>query len=724
MTDNQNPIDREEQHFADLLRVVEPRKDAPDRALLDRLKTQTTNAFLAAPADPADQEPPVRTAERSWLRRLTMNRTIRRLAVAAAIMMTTLGGFAWWGKQHSGVAFADVLRAVDNIRTVCFTVTIRGGESQPEVMKMSVLDQRIRQEMAAGIVNIIDFEQEKTLSLIPGEKLAVLLQVPGLQESGQSDRNVLAMLRECLHGVKGNAEDLGRRQIGGHKAQGFRANDDGRIVTLWVDVETALPLEAEFPWGDGLTTLTISEFEYGTALDESLFAMTAPPGYALLNGMVNLKDTSEQDLVQLLSLLVKGNDGVFPDSLALGSLQYDIGRAESKLSEWDQMQMATTVGRATVFLRNCHDAKYIGTGVALGESRRPVYRYRPKGSQSYRVIYGDLSIRDVTADNLSTLEKAAADPTSGLPLQLLERNRAAIDKLRTTLKQAYPHLLAGFDLDGELAKHRVQLECARNGLRFARVLQPILTRLHNSRITMAVGHEWITCQPMQENCSRDLLAKIVPGWHVNGNVQAGRFVDGIGYLAMRVWGDEQSDPNRRAVIRELANLVDAKALIIDLRGNGDGGMLENVVTLGGCFIDQTVVYGRETLAAVGETGEPTKDLQLEPNTGGPCYRGRVAVLIGPSDHGNTEWLAAMVKQVPGCVLVGEKTSGMLGTDETLDLGNGVTVSLPKYTPAMPDGTDISAGVRPDVEVKATRSDFDAGRDPVLEAALQALRSSP
>jgi len=39
------------------------------------------------------------------------------------------------------------------------------------------------------------------------------------------------------------------------------------------------------------------------------------------------------------------------------------------------------------------DAHYAGKGVSFGTAEKPVFWYRPKGSTKYRVIYGDLSLR-------------------------------------------------------------------------------------------------------------------------------------------------------------------------------------------------------------------------------------------------------------------------------------------------------------------------------------------
>ncbi len=46
-------------------------------------------------------------------------------------------------------------------------------------------------------------------------------------------------------------------------------------------------------------------------------------------------------------------------------------------------------------------AHYVGKGVTLSDADREVFWYRPKGSQTYQVIYGDLSVREVAKEDLS-----------------------------------------------------------------------------------------------------------------------------------------------------------------------------------------------------------------------------------------------------------------------------------------------------------------------------------
>ena len=81
----------------------------------------------------------------------------------------------------------------------------------------------------------------------------------------------------------------------------------------------------------------------------------------------------------------------------------------------------------------------------------------------------------------------------------------------------------------------------------------------------------------------------------------------------------------------------------------------------------------------------------------------------------------MMKQVPGAVLVGGRSYGSSGNPKPFDLGIGVTVFLPSWKAMLPDGTVFEGiGIKPDIEVKTTSTEL-AARDPVLEAALKALR---
>jgi len=83
----------------------------------------------------------------------------------------------------------------------------------------------------------------------------------------------------------------------------------------------------------------------------------------------------------------------------------------------------------------------------------------------------------------------------------------------------------------------------------------------------------------------------------------------------------------------------------------------------------------------------------------------------------------MMKQIPNCKLVGDRSYGSSGNPKPVDLGNGVTVWLPSWKALRPDGTCFERkGIEPDVLVRTTNAQIRK-KDPVLESALRYLRNS-
>ena len=81
----------------------------------------------------------------------------------------------------------------------------------------------------------------------------------------------------------------------------------------------------------------------------------------------------------------------------------------------------------------------------------------------------------------------------------------------------------------------------------------------------------------------------------------------------------------------------------------------------------------------------------------------------------------MIKQIPNCKLIGEKSYGSSGNPKPYDLGNGVEVFLPSWKAMRPDGTCFEGeGISPHITVEVTQNEL-LTHDPILEAALNILR---
>ena len=55
-------------------------------------------------------------------------------------------------------------------------------------------------------------------------------------------------------------------------------------------------------------------------------------------------------------------------------------------------------------MKPANDFHYQGSNGKLGEAEKPICWWRPDGSETYRVVYADLSVRDVSPEDLPSVE--------------------------------------------------------------------------------------------------------------------------------------------------------------------------------------------------------------------------------------------------------------------------------------------------------------------------------
>jgi hypothetical protein len=112
---------------------------------------------------------------------------------------------------------------------------------------------------------------------------------------------------------------------------------------------------------------------------------------------------NEGDLIEGLRQLATHNDGQFPNEMKLDK-QIVQNLQQAKPSKGQSEQFAEAYKRMIMSMigvkKEDRAMHYAGAGVKLGDTETPVFWYRPKNSKTYRVIYGDLSIKDVAAEDL------------------------------------------------------------------------------------------------------------------------------------------------------------------------------------------------------------------------------------------------------------------------------------------------------------------------------------
>jgi carboxyl-terminal processing protease len=104
------------------------------------------------------------------------------------------------------------------------------------------------------------------------------------------------------------------------------------------------------------------------------------------------------------------------------------------------------------------------------------------------------------------------------------------------------------------------------------------------------------------------------------------------------------------------------------------------------------------------------------------YGGKLAILVDELSASAAECLAGGLQDLGRGRVFGKRTAGAVLNSEIEVLPNGDALQFATADFVSPAGTRLEGrGVIPDVEVATKREDFVAGRDPVLEAALEWIR---
>lgn len=176
-------------------------------------------------------------------------------------------------------------------------------------------------------------------------------------------------------------------------------------------------------------------------------------------------------------------------------------------------------------------------------------------------------------------------------------------------------------------------------------------------------------------------------------------------------------------------IAEADALVLDVRNNGGGssgvGYRVLCALTDAASIQTSSWRTRLYRPAYRAWGRPEA---TEGNLAGSwsCdgsrhFDGPVAVLAGPRTFSAAEDFAVAFDLMDRGPIVGEPTGGSTGQPLFFRLPGGGSARVTSKRDAYPDGRDfVGTGVLPDVVAAAGVDDVRAGRDAVLEAALDAL----
>jgi len=320
----------------------------------------------------------------------------------------------------AGVVWADVLRNMEASQTVTFTLDAenyyetdghfwRKGtvKIKGPIRRFEGIDgfrSKYGQSGEETMIGMMDLSQQnRLLMLYPLKKCAYTADYHGYNPTLLTYDGLKKDFRDEAE------ENLGEMEINGRKAVGFRIVKDNKEIMVWADPETALPIQIESKANDGTETLTLTNITFGVELDDQLFDMTVPDDCLAMNMSTEEFtipfELTEKYLVEGLKIAAGHRGGKFPTFFGRGRPSKE---ARDKHVEESSRIVAPVEDDfacmlATEYFKRLpkgSEWQYIGEDVQLGDANTPVCWWKPPGAKTYRVVYGDLNIRDVEPGDL------------------------------------------------------------------------------------------------------------------------------------------------------------------------------------------------------------------------------------------------------------------------------------------------------------------------------------
>ena len=188
--------------------------------------------------------------------------------------------------------------------------------------------------------------------------------------------------------------------------------------------------------------------------------------------------------------------------------------------------------------------------------------------------------------------------------------------------------------------------------------------------------------------------------------------DNVGYLSL-------GTIRQAELPAAMAQLKNTKGLVIDIR-NYPAEFV--VFSLTKYLLAQRVPFVRLSVPQPTYPGVfRYAPVLTVPGTRAGAYAGKVVILVNELSQSQSEYTTMALRAVPGAQVVGSTTAGADGNVSTIILPGNISTMISGLGVYYPDGRETQrVGIVPDVVVKPTIAGIQAGRDEVLERAVQLI----
>jgi hypothetical protein len=394
-----------------------------------------------------------------------MKSPITKLATAAVVIIACVIGLSLWRTTGSGIALADVLARVEQVKAFRHQTSTKITGEEPNKPYSSETRSTILISQEYGSKNkheeldpnggwststeAYTFPHKKTIiAIMPKEKKYWRIEVDDVQmedlwQEINDQRTLLKKIVACKH------ESLGRSTIDGIEVEGFQTTDPNWLfnyhinsknkievdVKMWADVKTRLPVRYDFTYayfdqmGDKIIRrqhYVMHDFQWDVpVVDAAEFEPVIPDDYTV-KVIKYPAHITEETVIQGLKLLVELL-GKYPENIT--GVDATVVRLAEKSETPAAMRLKEEIKGLTdddiignklvdflmpirglvrfywkLGLDNKYPA-YYGQTVTPKDADKVLMRWKVSHNE-YRVIYGDLHAETVTPEKLAELEKA------------------------------------------------------------------------------------------------------------------------------------------------------------------------------------------------------------------------------------------------------------------------------------------------------------------------------
>jgi hypothetical protein len=395
--------------------------------------------------------------------RIIMKSPITKLATAAVVFIACVIGLSLWRTTGSGIALADVLARIEQVKAYRFTVSAQFNEkvTGEDPNKPYNVEERYTYLASQEYGRKATYEEDESYSYsyyLPAKRTLICIQPKQKKYKRQEfddrwaeqfqDDSPDSLVKRIL---KYKYESLGRSTIDGIEVEGFRTTDPNHVIDIinrgeseiqadikiWVDVKTQLPVRCDYTYvlfyknKKKYEHFVMHDFQWEVPVDASDFEPVIPDDYT---GLVIkypahiTEETNIQGLKVWVELLGKYPDPAIFNNISDADLAPTVLRLVEKSETPAAMRLKEESkgltddeitnkladflmpirGLDLFYMRlQCYKKgrAYYGQTVTPKDADKVLMRWKVSDSE-YRVIYGDLHAETVTPEKLAELEAA------------------------------------------------------------------------------------------------------------------------------------------------------------------------------------------------------------------------------------------------------------------------------------------------------------------------------